>query len=84
MSASEHDNECHVRIKDFGIGMTHEEKEMILSSQEYFTKIGTQQEKGTGLGLLLCKEFIHRNGGTLTIDSHPGHGTEITFTLPLA
>lgn len=83
VSASEHHNECHVRIKDFGIGMTQEEKEMILSSQEYFTKIGTQQEKGTGLGLLLCKEFIHRNGGTLTIDSHPGHGTEITFTLPL-
>ena len=84
VSASEHNNECHVRIKDFGIGMTHEEKEMILSSQEYFTKIGTQQEKGTGLGLLLCKEFIHRNGGTLTIDSHPGQGTEIAFTLPLA
>ncbi|WP_178377245.1 sensor histidine kinase [Chryseolinea serpens] len=83
VSASEHHDECHVRIKDFGIGMTQEEKEMILSSQEYFTKIGTQQEKGTGLGLLLCKEFIHRNGGTLTIDSHPGHGTEITFTLPL-
>ena len=83
VSASEHHNECHVRIKDFGIGMTQEEKEMILSSQEYFTKIGTQQEKGTGLGLLLCKEFIHRNGGTLTIDSHPGHGTEIAFTLPL-
>ncbi|MBL0742069.1 ATP-binding protein [Chryseolinea lacunae] len=83
VSASQHHNECHVRIKDFGIGMTEEEKEMILSSQEYFTKTGTHQEKGTGLGLLLCKEFIRRNGGTLMIDSHPGQGTEISFTLPL-
>jgi len=82
VSASRHNDVCHVRVKDFGIGMTAQEREMILSS-EYFTKTGTQQEKGTGLGLLLCKEFIHRNGGTLTIDSHPGHGTEIAFTLPL-
>ena len=74
---------CCIQIKDFGIGMTKEETEVVLG-QEYFTKAGTQQEKGTGLGLLLCKEFIKRNGGTLDIQSHSGQGTEVSFSLPLA
>ncbi len=84
VSASADETHCHVRIKDFGIGMTSHETDTILGSQEYFTKAGTEQEKGTGLGLLLCKEFIKRNKGGFTIESNPGHGTEICFSLPLA
>ncbi len=76
-------NYCSVTVKDSGIGMTEEEVNMILG-QEHFTKRGTQQEKGTGLGLLLCKEFIKHNGGELSIKSQHGHGTEISFTLALA
>ena len=73
---------CCITIKDSGIGMTEEEVHMLVGS-EYFTKMGTQQEKGTGLGLLLCKEFIHRNGGELTITSTPGEGTAVSFSIPL-
>jgi len=74
---------CYIRVKDFGIGMSKEETELILASQEYFTKEGTHQEKGTGLGLLLCKEFIRRNGGSFGIESQSGKWTEVSFSLPL-
>lgn len=77
-------NHCLITIKDSGIGMTRSEIEMVTGSKEYFTKVGTQQEKGTGLGLLLCKEFIHNNGGRLMIRSEKGTGTEVSFTLMLA
>jgi two-component system sensor histidine kinase/response regulator len=73
---------CRVTVKDSGIGMTPEEVNMILA-QEHFTKRGTQEEKGTGLGLLLCKEFIKHNGGELSITSNQSQGTEISFTLML-
>lgn len=76
------DELCMVRIKDFGIGLTSEEKIKLLNAQEHFSKSGTHQEKGTGLGFLLCQEFITRNGGKLEICSEPGAGTEITFCLP--
>ncbi|HMG93788.1 MAG TPA: HAMP domain-containing sensor histidine kinase [Chryseolinea sp.] len=84
ISASADGQLCIVRVKDFGIGMTKVEIGMIMASQEYFTRAGTQQEKGTGLGLLLCKEFIMRHGGTLNIDSVPGKETTVSFTLPIA
>lgn len=84
LTTSRQGNECHVSIKDCGIGMTHQELETIIDSKQYFSKSGTEQEKGTGLGLLLCKEFITRNGGTFSIESKLGQGTEVSFTLALA
>jgi two-component system sensor histidine kinase/response regulator len=72
-----------VSIKDYGIGMTAEEIEMVTGSKQYFSKSGTLQEKGTGLGLMLCKEFIKRNGGHMEIVSTENSGTEITFSLKL-
>jgi two-component system sensor histidine kinase/response regulator len=78
------DNHCQITIKDSGIGMTHEEIETLIGSKAYFSKTGTEQEKGTGLGLLLCKEFINRNGGGISIKSAVGAGTEVSFTLLLA
>jgi two-component system sensor histidine kinase/response regulator len=75
---------CRIMIKDSGIGMTQEEIDIISGSKEHFTKSGTLSEKGTGLGLLLCKEFIHRNGGELRIKSIDREGTEVSFTLMLA
>jgi two-component system sensor histidine kinase/response regulator len=77
-------NHCQITIKDTGIGMTHEEIETLIGSKAYFSKTGTEQEKGTGLGLLLCKEFINRNGGDISIKSALGAGTEVSFTLLLA
>jgi two-component system, sensor histidine kinase and response regulator len=64
--------------------MTKSEIETVTSSRHHFSKTGTMQEKGTGLGLLLCQEFIKLNGGDITIRSNTNQGTEVTFTLPLA
>ncbi|MGC3945142.1 MAG: ATP-binding protein [Chryseolinea sp.] len=75
---------CTIRIEDHGIGMTPEETEMLQDRPHHFTKVGTHEEKGTGLGLLLCKEFVKRNGGDLRIQSTPGKGTTVSFTIPLA
>jgi signal transduction histidine kinase len=75
---------CSVSISDTGLGMTTEEISTVLNSNEYFTKSGTDKEKGTGLGFLLCKDFIKRNGGEVSVVSELGKGTEVTFTLPLA
>ena len=76
--------ECLISIQDTGIGMSKDEIDRVTGTRQHFTKRGTQQEKGTGLGLLLCKEFIERNDGRLTIKSKPNEGTEISFTLRLA
>jgi two-component system, sensor histidine kinase and response regulator len=84
VSASVKDKACYVTIKDEGIGMTPEELSRLDVVRDNFTKVGTLQEKGTGLGLLLCREFIQRNEGTLSVESKAGVGTEITFSLPLA
>lgn len=75
---------CKVGVCDSGLGMTEEEISMVLNSNEYFTKSGTDKEKGTGLGFLLCKDFIKRNGGEVTIESKVGEKTCVSFTLPLA
>jgi two-component system sensor histidine kinase/response regulator len=84
LSAALEKDYCRVTIQDSGIGMTQEEIDLLIGSNEHFTKMGTLQEKGTGLGLQLCKEFIERNGGTLSIKSKLGEGTEVSFTLTLA
>ena len=75
---------CRISIEDEGIGMTPDEINLILLSNDYFSKVGTNQEKGTGLGLLLCKDFVKRNGGELFIESKPLAGAKIIFSLPLA
>jgi two-component system sensor histidine kinase/response regulator len=84
ISATSKNGECRISVTDEGIGMSPEELERLQIQKEHFTKIGTLQEKGTGLGILLCKEFVTRNEGTLEIQSEAGKGTIISFTLPLA
>jgi two-component system, sensor histidine kinase and response regulator len=68
-------------VRDSGMGIPSDALEKIQLNNFYTTK-GTAGEAGTGLGLMLCKEFIVRNGGTLRIDSLPAKGSTFTFTLP--
>ena len=49
----------------------------------FYTTNGTNDERGTGLGLMLCKEFLEKNDGRLIIESKPGTGSTFSFTLPL-
>ena len=53
-----------------------------INKSNYYTTKGTANETGTGLGLMLCKDFLHRNGGQLFIESEMGKGSTISFTLP--
>jgi signal transduction histidine kinase len=70
-------------VFDTGIGIEKDVLQKILN-QESVTTYGTQREKGTGLGLLLCKEFIEKNGGNFWVESEVGKGSYFFFTLPNA
>ncbi len=74
---------CRVSVIDNGIGMDPETLARIQENSYYSTQ-GTAKENGTGLGLMLCKDFLGRNGGVLEIESDPGKGSVFSFTLPLA
>ena len=62
--------------------MSKEAIEKVFSPTEHYTKYGTNNEKGTGLGLLLCKEYVECSQGKIWIESTEGVGTKISFTLP--
>jgi two-component system, sensor histidine kinase and response regulator len=84
ISATRDTDFCLVSIRDTGMGMSQAEVSTISGSTIHFSKAGTEQEKGTGLGLLLCKEFIKLNGGEMSIHSKINEGTNVLFTVPLA
>ena len=71
-----------IKIKDSGIGMSSEKVNSILTSNEYTSTTGTDNESGTGLGLQLCKEFVKKNDGSLSIQSEIGKGSTFCITLP--
>jgi signal transduction histidine kinase len=68
-------------IEDNGDGMDEEALNKI-NNNDYFTTRGTANEQGTGLGLMLCKEFLEKNKGQLHIESEKGKGSVFSFTLP--
>ena len=71
-----------VEIIDNGVGLSETKIKTLLKKNTATTQRGTEKEKGTGLGLLICKEFIAKNGGELQIKSEPGKGSVFSFTLP--
>ncbi|WP_045217191.1 sensor histidine kinase [Desulfonatronovibrio magnus] len=69
-------------VKDNGIGMSEEVKSMLFTVNKAKQQLGTDGEKGTGLGLMFCKQFIEQHGEKLWVESEPGKGTTVFFTLP--
>ena len=65
------------------VGMDDETMNRIFSG-DYFTTRGTSNESGTGLGLMICRDFVIKNEGSLSVESVPGAGTSFTFTVPKA
>lgn len=72
-----------ITVADTGVGIPPERLEKIFKVDTNISTRGTNQEKGTGLGLLICKEFIERHGGTIHIESEVGAGSKFIFTLPV-
>jgi len=72
----------YIIVKDSGIGMDEEILNKV-NAQKYFTRNGTAQEKGSGFGLILCRDLILKQGGVLTIQSEKGEGSQFTVKLPV-
>jgi two-component system, sensor histidine kinase and response regulator len=75
-------SKCEISIKDNGIGIEEEKILRLFKINEKVTTLGTREEKGTGLGLVLCKEFIEKNGGTIRVKSKVREGAKFIITLP--
>lgn len=75
---------CQVEVRDNGIGMNKKRAQSLFKSGSIESRYGTGGEKGTGLGLLLCKEFVSRNQGQIWAESKPDEGTTVFFTLPIS
>ncbi|WP_169315235.1 tetratricopeptide repeat-containing sensor histidine kinase [Bernardetia litoralis] len=77
------DDSVVVSVTDTGIGMSKENLNKLFKEGKHFTTQGTNNEAGTGLGLLLCKDFVEANGGKINVESQLGKGTSFIFDLPL-
>ncbi|MDD3125017.1 MAG: HAMP domain-containing sensor histidine kinase, partial [Candidatus Kapabacteria bacterium] len=69
-------------VEDFGTGMKPEKWQKLFQLGVKVSDLGTHNEQGTGLGLILCKEFIERHGGTISVESEFGKGTKFKIVLP--
>jgi signal transduction histidine kinase len=77
-------NTCSVSVTDEGIGIQPEIQKKLFNANEVVTTPGTTGESGSGLGLVICKEFIERNHGTIRVTSEPGNGSSFVVNLPLS
>ena len=84
ISARIREKEVEVLVEDRGAGIPPDRIKDIFKFEKIQTSRGTEGEKGTGLGLILCKEFVESNSGRIWIESELGRGTKIFFTLPSA
>lgn len=82
ITAHKKDDVVEIIVADNGIGMDEETIRKLFRIDVHHTTRGTNDEKGTGLGLILCKEFIERNSGEIQVESTKGKGSSFTFTLP--
>ena len=72
-----------ISVSDSGIGMTKETIAKLFRIDSNLSTQGTENEKGTGLGLILCKEFVEKHGGKIWVESEPGKGSIFRVTLPM-
>lgn len=83
IQATETGRETIVSIADNGVGMSEAVIQKLFRIDSKHSTLGTANEKGTGLGLVLCKDFVEKNGGRLWVESTEGKGTTFYFSIPL-
>lgn len=71
-----------ISISDTGVGISESDIEKIFNIENSYSKPGTENEIGTGLGLILCNDFVEKNGGEINVESEIGKGSTFWFTLP--
>jgi len=84
ISAEPRGPEWLITVQDNGVGMNDDVLKILFDKTAPYTTRGTANEKGTGLGLILCKEFVEKNGGKIFVESQQGKGSKFSFTLPKA
>ncbi|MDH4090294.1 MAG: tetratricopeptide repeat protein [Cyclobacteriaceae bacterium] len=84
VNAKDNGDEWLISVTDNGVGINPEVLAMLFDKTAPYTTRGTANEKGTGLGLILCKEFIEKNGGKIWVESEVDKGSSFHFTLPKA
>lgn len=82
INSKENEETTEIHIIDNGVGMTPEKIEKLFKIEEHISTKGTNSEEGTGLGLILSKEFITKNGGTIEVKSQVGKGSQFIISLP--
>lgn len=83
VSSKKRDNLMEISIIDNGIGMPKEVADRLFTSDGYQTRRGTDNEKGSGLGLMMSSEFVKRMGGEIKVESIENIGTRVFFTVPV-
>jgi PAS domain S-box-containing protein len=84
ISCNQIENFYFIKVQDNGVGIREENLQKLFKISEQVTTLGTDKEKGTGLGLLLVKEMIEKHGGSISVKSKPGEGSSFIFSLPKA
>jgi len=79
-----HGDRCELSVTDTGVGLAPDRIDKLFSLGDQNSTTGTKGEKGTGLGLLLCRDLLDKNKGTITVTSEPGKGSTFTIYLPQA
>ncbi|MBA7548457.1 Histidine protein kinase DivJ [subsurface metagenome] len=82
ISAKKGDGVLIISVIDSGVGIKEENISKLFRLEESISTPGTNKEQGTGLGLILCKEFIEKNGGKIWVESKYGEGSKFKFTIP--
>lgn len=72
-----------IAVQDNGVGMDHDTSAKIFSLDKNTARIGTNGEPGSGIGLILCKEFVEMHGGRIWVESASGQGSIFKFSLPI-
>ena len=83
VSAEQTDEEVIIHVADNGVGIDPERLEMLFKIENRYSRAGTNNEMGSGLGLLLCKEFIELHGGKIWAESEPGSGSIFSVSIPV-
>lgn len=83
ISTRETDDFIEVEVADNGVGIPPKAAENLFNPSSFYSTQGTNREKGSGLGLVMCKDFVERNGGKIRVESALDQGSKFIFTLPV-